>query len=308
MIEVGDLHKRYGAFQALTGVTFSMQRGEVVGFLGPNGAGKTTTMKILTGFLLATSGRATIDGLDVERDSLEVRRRIGYLPESAPLYTDMLAEEYLRFCADVRRLGRDRTRRRIAEVAEQCGIADVLSVPIGHLSKGYRQRVGLAQAVLHEPELMILDEPTSGLDPNQIVEIRRLLAELGRQKTIILSTHILREVEATCNRVLIIHQGAIVADAPPSQLRRGDTVVVRGTGASADEARDAFARAGVWTEVKPIGGDGGGFQLRLTCARDAGRDAGADAFLLARDRKWTLSEIRVEDQSLEEVFHELTGA
>jgi ABC-2 type transport system ATP-binding protein len=301
VIEVKDLTKRYGAFQALRGISFSIRRGEVVGFLGPNGAGKTTTMKILTGFIRATSGTATIDGLDVDRDGLEVRRRVGYLPENAPLYADMRAREYLDFMGDVRRIPRPERAKRIDAVAERCGIGDVLAVPIGQLSKGYRQRVGLAQALLHEPDLLILDEPTSGLDPNQIVEIRELLKEVGREKTVILSTHILREVEVTCGRVLIINAGEIAADARPQDLKKGDVVVVSGRGAAEGEMRESLAALSHVTEVSTVGD--GSFRLRT----DGDKQVGERVFELARDRGWTLSEIRSESATLEEVFHELTS-
>jgi len=308
MIEVRELRKTYGVFEALRGVTFTVAKGEVVGFLGANGAGKTTTMKILTGFLYATSGEARIDGLDVRSDSLEVRKRIGYLPENAPLYGDMQVVEYLRFCADVRNLDRATTTTRIREVTEQCGLGDVMLVPIGQLSKGYRQRVGLAQALLHKPDLMILDEPTSGLDPNQVVGIRALLKEIGREKTIILSTHIMREVEATCNRVLIIHQGQIVANAPPSELQRGNSIVVEGRGARPEEARQALEKVPALKEflvAEPRNGNGSGFRLKIRT--DGSSDVGASVFECARDRGWVLSELRTENPSLEEVFHSLTA-
>ncbi|MFC1707704.1 ATP-binding cassette domain-containing protein [Planctomycetota bacterium] len=306
MIEVKNLHKRYGAFEALRGVSFSVEKGEVVGFLGPNGAGKTTTMKILTGFLYATSGKATIGGLCVKEESLEVRRRIGYLPENAPLYTEMAVMEYLKFCADIRHLEPGFAAKRIGEVAERCGITDVMMLPIAELSKGYRQRVGVAQALLHKPELMILDEPTTGLDPNQIVEVRDLLREIGREKTIILSTHILREVEATCNRVLIINQGEIVADAPPAELQRGDTLVVEGRGTTQADAREAFEALPAFRKAEPDEQrDGDGFRLRLRTSGDG--EPGVQVFECARDRGWVLSEIRHENPSLEEVFQSLTA-
>ncbi|GIW72217.1 MAG: multidrug ABC transporter ATP-binding protein [Planctomycetota bacterium] len=309
MIEVVDLRKRYGEFEALRGVSFTVERGEVVGFLGPNGAGKTTTMKILTGFLLPTSGTARIAGHDVVQDSLAVRRRLGYLPENAPLYEDMQPREFLDVVGAIHGLAPAVRRRRIAEVAERCGIADVLTVPIGHLSKGYRQRVGIAYTLLHEPDLLILDEPTSGLDPNQVQEIRQLLREIGREKTVMLSTHILREVEATCGRVLIINRGEIVADAPPADLQKGDVLVVAGEGAGLEQARAALAALPGVRAVEADGGAGSaqdsGFRLRL---RTDGRDGlGAEVFRLARDRGWTLTELRPENASLEEVFQELTS-
>lgn len=212
MIEVDKLQKNYGFARALKGISFSVRRGEVVGFLGPNGAGKSTTMKILTGYLLPSGGRASIAGLDVVEQSLEVRRRIGYLPESTPLYGEMRVDDYLRFCAEIRGVEAGRVRGAVGRAVELCGLQRVLGKNIVELSKGYKQRVGLAQAMVHEPEVLILDEPTSGLDPNQIVEVRRLIEQLGQQHTVVLSTHYLQEVEKSCSRVVIISQGSIVAD------------------------------------------------------------------------------------------------
>jgi ABC-2 type transport system ATP-binding protein len=303
LIEVKDLRKVYGAFEALRGVSFSVAAGEVVGFLGPNGAGKTTTMKILTGFLRQTSGTAVVAGCDVLADPLGARSRVGYLPESAPLYADMQAREYLAFMADARAIARGERARRIGEVAERCGIRDVLPVPIGELSKGYRQRVGLAQALLHKPDILILDEPTSGLDPNQIVGIRELLREIGREKTVILSTHILREVEVTCGRVLIVSGGKIVADAPPGKLLKGTSLVVAAKDGKPDAVRAALEAALHVTAVEAL--DGAGLRFRLKT--DGAPDAGAEVFRAAQDKGFVLSEIRPENASLEDVFHELTG-
>ncbi len=307
MIEVKHLCKRYGDFEALRDVSFSISRGEVVGLLGPNGAGKTTTMKILTGFLYPSGGSAAIAGHDVVTDSLEVRRRIGYLPENAPLYTDMQAIEFLEAVAEIHGLGRKERRERIGHAAERCGIRDVLTVPIGHLSKGYRQRVGIAFTLLHDPDLLILDEPTSGLDPNQIQDIRRLLKELGEDKTIILSTHILREVEVTCSRVLIINRGQLVADASPDDLRKAELLVVAGRGAAPETVRTKLlALDGVnGAEVERRKGEGERFFARL---RVEPSDALAGRiFELAKDEGWTLTELRFENASLEDVFQELTG-
>jgi len=212
MIEVEDLTKNYGLTRAVNKVSFSVKRGEVLGFLGPNGAGKSTTMKMLTCYLAPTAGRAMVAGHDVFSDSLEVRKRVGYLPEDTPIYRDMTVVEFLEFAAALRGMDRSKIAGRIKEIGLRCGLGDVAGKLVGELSKGFRQRVGLAQAMLHDPDIVILDEPTSGLDPNQIVEIRNLIREIGRNKTVILSTHILSEVQATCDRVLIIHRGEIVAD------------------------------------------------------------------------------------------------
>ena len=228
MIEVRDLTKNYGGFTALQGLTFQVPRGQVVGFLGPNGAGKSTTMKILTGYAEQTSGSASVAGIDVSADPVAARQNIGYLPESNPLYEEMMVKEYLDFIAEIRKVPTGRKAARIRDVVERCGLGNMLGKDIGHLSKGYRQRVGLAQAILHDPDLLILDEPTSGLDPNQIVEIRNLIREIGEEKTVIMSTHILSEVQNTASRVLIINEGKLVADDSPESLthEEGGTLYV----------------------------------------------------------------------------------
>jgi ABC-2 type transport system ATP-binding protein len=219
MITVENISKTYGTQKALDSVSFSGQRGEVIGLLGPNGAGKSTLMKILTGYLSPTSGKVSINGFDLPQKSLEARRTIGYLPEHNPLYPDMYVREYLQFMGGLHKLGR-RLRRRIDEVIEATGITAEQHKKIGQLSKGYRQRVGLAQSLLHEPSALILDEPTTGLDPNQIIEIRKLISGLARERIILFSTHIMQEVEAICTRILIVNQGKIAADMPVS--REGD--------------------------------------------------------------------------------------
>jgi len=218
MIEVHQLEKSFGFAQALKGISFSVEKGEVVGFLGPNGAGKSTTMKILCGYLLPTAGKATIAGFDVVESSLEVRRRIGYLPESTPLYTEMRVDDYLSFCAEIRGVPGSRRKNAIARAVSLCGLQRVTGKNIVELSKGYKQRVGLAQSIVHEPPVLILDEPTSGLDPNQIVEVRKLIERLGEEHTVVLSTHYLQEVEKSCSRVIIVNQGRIVADGTRESL------------------------------------------------------------------------------------------
>jgi ABC-2 type transport system ATP-binding protein len=219
MIRAVDLSKHYGATRAVDDISFEVFNKEVVGFLGPNGAGKTTTMKMLTCFLAPTKGDAIVGGHSVWEQSLEIRKMLGYLPEDTPLYRDMTVLEYLEFIADVRGIERDARRGKIKTMVEVCGLGSVIGRVVGELSKGYRQRVGLAQAMIHDPEILILDEPTSGLDPNQIADIRALIKELGKEKTVILSTHILPEVQATCGRVVIINQGRLVADGAPEELQ-----------------------------------------------------------------------------------------
>lgn len=219
MIRVKNVNKKYGEFQALEDISFEIKKGEIVGLLGPNGAGKTTTMKIMTCYMAPTSGEVIIDGHDITDESLAIRKKIGYLPESAPLYMDMNVFEYLDYAADMQNVPKKQKMQKMRKAIQECGLEEEMYTTIGELSKGYRQRVGLAQALIHEPEILILDEPTSGLDPNQIIEIRKLIKKIGEKKTVILSTHILSEVEATCNRVLIINKGQIVASGTPNELR-----------------------------------------------------------------------------------------
>jgi ABC-2 type transport system ATP-binding protein len=220
MIEVHGLSKRYGQVEAVRDVSFSVGRDQVLGFLGPNGAGKTTVMKILTGYHFPTSGEAKVDGVSVQDHPVEVKKRIGYLPESVPLYGDLKASEYLGFIASARLIPKDERKAAVSRALELCGLEDAADKPIEALSKGYKQRVGLAQAIIHDPPILILDEPTSGLDPNQIIEIRSLIKDLGRRKTVILSTHILQEVEAVCSQVLIINEGRIAAQGAPEEIGR----------------------------------------------------------------------------------------
>jgi len=218
MIEIKNLTKKFRANVALDNVNFSVKHGEVLGFLGPNGAGKTTCMKIITSFWNPTSGSVEIDGLDVMENSQQTRKKIGYLAETVPLYDDMRVYEYLKFVAEIRGLEKENIKKRIKEVIKICGLEKVVRQPIDELSKGFRQRVGLAQAIMHDPQILILDEPTTGLDPNQIVEIRNLIKQLGKEKTVIFSTHILGEVSATCDRVIIIDEGKIVGEGTPDEL------------------------------------------------------------------------------------------
>ena len=220
MIEIKNLTKKFGSNLVLSDLSFSVAQGEILGFLGPNGAGKTTTMKIITSFWSPTSGQILIDGIDTSVDSLATRKKIGYLPETVPLYEDMRVIEYLKFIAEIRGLEKSEVKSRLKQVVGTCGLNKVLRQPIEELSKGYRQRVGLAQAIMHRPDILILDEPTTGLDPNQIVEIRDLIKTIGQEKTVIFSTHILSEVSATCDRVIIINNGKIVGQGKPDDLAR----------------------------------------------------------------------------------------
>lgn len=218
MIEVKNLSKKFGDVKVLDDVSFSVKQGEILGFLGPNGAGKSTTMKIVTSFWAGSDGEVIIDGLKVSENSLETRKKIGYLPENVPLYDEMRVYEYLKFVAEMRGIAKSKQKEAITKASNACGLSKVLRKPIDELSKGYRQRVGLAQAIIHEPDILILDEPTTGLDPNQIVEIRDLIKKIGKEKTVIFSTHILSEVSATSDRIIIINNGRIVGEGKPEEL------------------------------------------------------------------------------------------
>lgn len=307
MIEVEKITKSYGSNRALKGVSFEIKKGEIVGFLGPNGAGKTTTMKILTCYMPADSGRATVAGYDVFDDSLEVRRHIGYLPESAPLYSEMSVVDFLNFVGGMRGLKGQKLRKRVKEVVGLTGLPSATGKNINELSKGYRQRVGLAQALIHEPDILILDEPTSGLDPNQIKEIRELIREIGKEKTVILSTHILPEVVATCDRAVIISDGKVVASGTPSELMArgsgGDSVVTRIRGARKEVERKLGEIGGV-DEVRHLDGDDSVSRFRVVSKMPG--DLAEKVFDVAVANKWTLSELRHEGATLEEVFADLT--
>ncbi|HET9233883.1 MAG TPA: ATP-binding cassette domain-containing protein [Candidatus Eisenbacteria bacterium] len=310
MIAVSNLVKRYGETVAVDGVTFTVERGEVLGFLGPNGAGKTTTMRILTTFIPPDEGTATLAGFDVRRQPLDVCRRVGYLPENAPLYMDMGTVDYLLYVAEMRGIPSGDVRSRVAKVVEVCGLGPALAKNIGQLSKGFRQRVGLAQAMIHEPDILILDEPTSGLDPNQIVEIRSLIKEIGREKTVILSTHILPEVSATCGRVIIISNGKLVGSGTPESLASqavggvGVTVVLRGNG---DDLEGGLRSLNLAEKVEFAGAEAEALRFRVTAREgvDAG-GLGEAVSGLAAERGWRLRELRPEGASLEDVFRELT--
>ena len=306
MIEVHALTKSYGPERAVDTISFKVKQGEIVGFLGPNGAGKTTTMKVITGYLPPNEGTVLVDDMDVREEALSVRRRIGYLPENTPLYSDMVTYDYLAFVAAMRGIPKDAQGGRIAEMTHACGLHEVLSKRIDALSKGYRQRVGLAQALIHDPPILILDEPTSGLDPNQIVEIRELIRRIGREKTVILSTHILPEVQASCDRVIIINRGKLVADGTPEDLQADLSTGERvrySVVASEDAVSSALAE---WshTEIVKHHADPSGEVHFTLSAQD---DIRADLFHLAVKNDWTLTELHRERGNLEDVFRQLTS-
>jgi ABC-2 type transport system ATP-binding protein len=310
-IAVRNLTKSYGNEKAVDNISFDVKTGEILGFLGPNGAGKTTTMKIVTCYLPPNAGTVEVEGYSIADHSLEVRSKIGYLPELNPLYLDMNVLEYLEYSAQLFGIKNSLLRERMREMIEVCGLGNVRHKDIGELSKGYRQRVGLAQAMIHDPQVLILDEPTSGLDPNQIVEIRNLIKKLGRAKTVVLSTHILSEVQATCDRVIIINKGHIVADGTPDQLQQnfhGAEMVSLELKAHVDNAMtDIFPKIKALPLVESVeyGGQEGDTH-KFTVHTAKGNDVREQLFRQAVDEHWTLLEMSRKTTSLEEVFHDLT--
>ena len=307
MIEVSNLTKRYAGRTAVDDISFTVERGEIVGLLGPNGAGKSTTMRVLSGFMPATSGTVRVAGLDVFHDSDEVRRRIGYMPENNPLYPEMRVREYLKFRARLKGLGWRRTRERIDIVMDQCGLADVSRRIIGQLSKGYKQRVGLADALVHEPDLIILDEPTIGLDPQQIRSVRALIKSLAGKHTVLISTHILPEVEMMCGRVLIMLDGRVLASDTPENLQRrlaGGSQIIAEIAAPAAALRLAWEHLAEVEHFDVTATDGDFFRCALT-PRD-GRDLRPAVFALARENGWALRELTRSRHSLEDIYVQVT--
>jgi ABC-2 type transport system ATP-binding protein len=299
MIRVERLSKRYGTVKAVDRVSFEVGRGEIVGLLGPNGAGKTTTMRMLTTFLAPTSGKASVAGHDVLDDPIEVRRRVGYLPENVPLYPEMRVREYLSFRARLKDVPRTRRRPAIDAVVERCALEEVEDRVLGHLSKGFRQRVGLAEAMVHDPDILVLDEPTAGLDPIQIREVRVLIRELGDRHTILLSTHIMSEVEAVCGRVIIIARGRIAEDQPLERLRAGSTVVVEARGPvgpirSAIEGLPGVGRV----EVAETDGEFAGFEVQAAEGADPREALGQRLY----QGGWPLRRLDLRQVSLEDRF------
>lgn len=303
MIKVSGLTKDYGARRAIQNLNFDAQQGEIVGFLGPNGAGKTTTMRILTGYMPPTDGEAIVAGYDVVEESLEVRKRVGYLPETVPLYTDMVVFDYLKFMGELRHI--PNVEDRVDEVLDMVGLLERSNGFIGNLSKGMRQRVGLAQALLHRPEVLILDEPTIGLDPGQVVEVRELIREIGKERTVLLSTHLLHEAQNICDRVLIINKGKIVAEDTTENLQArligAERVVVRVRGES-DELADTIK------SVKGVRGvetkDDGAVEFEFASGKDMRPEVAKKIISSGYD----LLELRPLGMSLEEIFLELTGS
>ncbi len=309
MIHVENLTRYYDDFCAVDGINLDVQKGEILGLLGPNGAGKTTTLRMLTGYLQPTAGQIQVKDFTIGPDTLEIKKRIGYLPESAPLYHDMIVYDYLNYVADIRELKNERKLSRIYELAQLCALNSVMHKTIGELSKGFKQRVGLAHALMNDPEILVLDEPTSGLDPNQIVEIREIIRKIGREKTIILSTHILSEAEATCDRIAIIHQGKIVADGSTQSIKqsagRERTIYITLDNADFDAVLHKLeAIEGIVRMEELVHPDSNFLDIKISVQSDA--DIRKDIYQVIRQADWLLLEFRQETQTLEHIFRELT--
>jgi len=312
MIQIENLTKNFGDLCAVDHIRVEIQKGEILGLLGPNGAGKTTTMRMLTGFLRPTSGSIRVKDYSIDEDSLEIKRIMGYLPESAPLYHEMLAYDYLDYVADIRGLNRKAKLPRIRKLADLCGLNEVMHQPIGELSKGYKQRVGLAHAMMDDPEILVLDEPTSGLDPNQIVEIRDIIKQIGKEKTIILSTHILTEAEATCDRIVIIDGGKIAADGTTETLKLSAggeyLVTMLLQNADPESVREQLSPISgiekVFSTVEGLGADGQVLRVKLTCRTN--EDLRAQIYQKTKQTDWILLELRQETKTLEHIFRDLT--
>ncbi len=310
MIEVSHLSKRFGEFKAVDDVSFSIPTGQIVGLLGPNGAGKSTTMRMITGFFKPTSGTVKIDGIDMSENPVEAKRKIGYMPESAPLYSDMIVDDYLRYVALMENQNPD---EKIPKLCGMCGLKEVMHKNISELSRGYKQRVGLAHALMNDPEILILDEPTSGLDPNQIEDVRALIREIGKTRTVIISTHILSEVEMLCGRVIIISKGKLVADSPTAELRtrygHSENVFVQVDGVPAEEASKAVLGLPQVDECAVTNGDkieGAPDAVSLLVSAKDNAEIRPEIFRLCAKENWSLYELSVRKNSLEDIFHGLT--
>ena len=308
MIHIENLTKYYHTLCAVDQINLDVEKGEILGLLGPNGAGKTTTLRMLTGYLKPSSGTIFVKGFSIDKHVLEIKKVLGYLPESAPLYHDMLVFDYLNYVAAIREIHRDQKLARIRRLAELCGINEVMHQPIGELSKGYRQRVGLAHAMMNDPEVLVLDEPTSGLDPNQIAEIRKIIKEIGKEKTIIISTHILSEAEATCDRIVIINQGKIVADGSTENLKQsaGGQNMMNLSLQNADfkSAKETFASISGIESVTRVAETNKTLNIRL--GYQATHDLRPDIYRKIRATDWIILDFHQETRSLENIFRELT--
>jgi len=307
MIEVENISKSYGSIRAVNNISFRVGKGDVLGFLGPNGAGKSTTMRMVTCYLAPDEGTARVDGFDITKDPIAVREKIGYLPENNPLYLDMGVIEYLNFIARIRKIPKPSLKTKVDRVIEICGLGDHSHRDIGELSKGYRQRLGLAQALIHDPQVLILDEPTIGLDPHQIIEIRSLIKSISGEKTIIISSHILPEISATCDRVLIIARGKIVGSGTPQELASlsggGITVNTRVRGPG-EQVFNALKNIDGVMDIRELGEENGISRFKLTAEKD--RDICEEIFFRVSRNGWSLTELHREEINLENVFLDLT--
>jgi ABC-2 type transport system ATP-binding protein len=308
MIHVENLTRYYDGFCAVDQITFDIHKGEILGLLGPNGAGKTTTLRMVTGFLRPTSGSIRIKDYTIEHHSLAIKKLLGYLPEAAPLYHDMLVYDYLDYVAKIREIGKVRIPSRIRELGELCGLNQVMHRPIGELSRGYKQRVGLAHAMMSDPEILVLDEPTSGLDPNQIVEIREIIKQIGKEKTVILSTHILSEAEATCNRIVIINRGKIVADDSTEalkQMARGELLInISLQNATFPSVARELAEIKGIDAITPVEETEESTRVVVSCRSSV--DVRGEIYQKIKETDWVLLDFHQETKTLEKIFRELT--
>jgi len=309
MITIKNLTKYYGEVLALDKINFKISKGEILGLLGPNGAGKTTTLRLLTCYLSATSGTIKVKDYNIADNPIEIKELIGYLPESAPIYPDMLTYDYLNFVADIRSIPPEKKKSHIDELVEICGLNDVMHKFINELSKGYKQRVGLAHAMMSDPEILVLDEPTTGLDPNQIAEIRELIKTIGKEKTVIISSHILPEVEATCDRVVIINKGKIVADSTVSDLKKSggkqSIIHVSVSGPQLTDVQKVFNKISGIKNITETDGEGRALSIDLEC--ESARDIRPDIYSAIKKKNWILLEFSQKTKSLENIFRELTS-
>ncbi len=310
MIEVSHLSRHFGTFRAVDDISFSIPTGQIVGLLGPNGAGKSTTMRMITGFLNSTSGKILIDGIDIAENPVAAKRKIGYMPESAPMYSDMIVADYLKYVAEI--YNQD-AETKVPHLCHLCGLKEVMHKNISELSRGYKQRVGLAHALMNDPEILILDEPTSGLDPNQIQEVRELIRKIGETRTVIISTHILGEVEMICSRVIIIAKGKLVADSPTAELRErfghSETVFLQADGVSKEELKSELEKIGTVdsctiTDGEKINAAPNAISAVVSAKNNA--EIRGEIFNLCAKNNWVLYTLEVRKNSLEDVFHALT--
>jgi ABC-2 type transport system ATP-binding protein len=308
MIHVENLTKTFGEVCAVDHITLNILEGQILGLLGPNGAGKTTTLRMLTGFLRPSSGTIRVKDYNIDEHALEIRKLLGYLPESAPLYHDMLVYDYLTYVADIREVEKKNRLGRLREMADLCGLKEVMHKPVAQLSKGYKQRVGLAHAMMKDPEILIFDEPTSGLDPNQIIEIREIIRKIGKEKTVILSTHILSEAEATCDRVVIINQGKIVADGSMDNLKESASgeysIHLTLKNAEISNVQEKLRDLAGITRISPLEGESDLLRVKLSCR--SSEDLRAQVYERIKQTNWILIEFYQETQSLENIFQKLT--